>query len=303
MMTFHFLLKIITSLYIEEANLSKMGLFVVENTFEHRYYPVTSIMSGKSIDTSSDLHCFTTQIVNVTFAGPYQGQWVLIDTGMPSSADNILDEANKRFGSSKPKAIILTHGHFDHVGSIVELIEEWQCPVYAHKLELPYLTGEENYPPPDPSVDGGLITEMSRFFPNKSINLGDMVRELPIDGTVPDMPEWKWLHTPGHTPGHISLYRSSDRTLIAGDAFITVKQESLFKVLGQVQEIHGPPAYYTTDWQSAWNSVKKLDALKPAIAITGHGKPMSGDILSQELHRLATEFDTIAIPKHGKYLH
>ena len=40
------------------------------------------------------------------------------------------------------------------------------------------------------------------------------------------MPGWRWVHTPGHTAGHVSLFRDADRTLIAGDAFVTTKQES-----------------------------------------------------------------------------
>jgi hypothetical protein len=39
------------------------------------------------------------------------------------------------------------------------------------------------------------------------------------------MPGWRWMHTPGHTEGHVCLFRNSDRTLIAGDAFTTTKQE------------------------------------------------------------------------------
>lgn len=46
----------------------------------------------------------------------------------------------------KPKAIILTHAHFDHIGSIIELVEKWKIPVYAHPLELPYVTGKKIIP-------------------------------------------------------------------------------------------------------------------------------------------------------------
>ncbi|PEE06030.1 MBL fold metallo-hydrolase, partial [Bacillus pseudomycoides] len=59
-------------------------------------------------------------------------------------------------------------------------------------------------------------------FPNQGIDLGKYIHELPLDGSVPHMPEWRWVHTPGHTPGHISLFRKTDHFLIAGDAFVTV---------------------------------------------------------------------------------
>ena len=136
------------------------------------------------------------------------------------------------------EAIILTHGHFDHVGSLADLLEDWKVPVYAHELELPYLTGKKkDYPPGDPGVDSGLVAKISPMFPNHGIKLSEHIHMLPQDGTVPAMTGWKSIHTPGHTPGHISLFRSQDRVLIAGDAFVTVKQESLYKVLTQTQEI------------------------------------------------------------------
>src|SRR5690554_6666584 len=136
-----------------------------------------------------------------------------------------------------PRAIILTHGHFDHVGAFPELLEHWDVPVYAHPLEAPHLTGEEDYPPPDPSVGEGAMALMSFAYPNKAIDLGDRLQPLAADGSVEAMPGWRWIHTPGHTKGHVSLFREADRCLIAGDAFVTVKQESLYAVATQTQSI------------------------------------------------------------------
>jgi glyoxylase-like metal-dependent hydrolase (beta-lactamase superfamily II) len=141
------------------------------------------------------------------------------------------------------------------------------------------------------------------MYPIRPIQLGDHVNILPKDGSIPNLPDWQWIHTPGHTPGHISLFRKQDRFLIAGDAFVTVKQESLYKVFTQEQEINGPPKYLTTDWDLARESVRLLEALKPNAVITGHGMPMKGPLLSDQLYILASEFDQIAIPRHGKYVH
>jgi glyoxylase-like metal-dependent hydrolase (beta-lactamase superfamily II) len=196
---------------------------------EFKYIPATSIRSGDGIEVVHDLYMHTIQIVNIVLYGDQlRLGFILIDAGMPNSANEIISVAEKRFGSNcRPKAIILTHGHFDHVGAIIELIEHRDVPVYAHSSELPYLTGLKNYPKPDPTVDGGFVAKMSSFFPNEAINLGSYVKELPLNGIVPYMDGFRWLHTPGHTPGHISLFRNDDGTLIVGDAFVTVKQESL----------------------------------------------------------------------------
>jgi glyoxylase-like metal-dependent hydrolase (beta-lactamase superfamily II) len=125
---------------------------------------------------------------------------------------------------------------------------------------------------------------------------------VPVDGSVPGMPGWRWLHTPGHTAGHVSLWRPSDRTLVVGDAFVTTKQESVYHALTQEPELHGPPMYYTPDWPSARGSVEKLSALNPDIVVTGHGRAMRGEAMRTALRTLAARFDELAMPEHGKYV-
>lgn len=270
---------------------------------DYKPIPATSVGSGVGIQVLPDLYHYTIQIVNIQLVGKPDGDFVLVDAGMPNSADEIMEVVEERYGSGRsPKAIILTHGHFDHVGAIIELVEKWNVPVYAHELEIPYLTGQKSYPEPDPTVEGGMVSKMSPMFPNEPIDLGNHVEKLPSDGTIPHMPGFKWIHTPGHTPGHVSFFRQADGTLIAGDAFITVKNEYLYKVLTQEQEISGPPRYLTPDWKAAKESVTKLEALKPTVAVTGHGLPMSGPVLTESLEKLVREFDTIAVPDYGKFV-
>jgi glyoxylase-like metal-dependent hydrolase (beta-lactamase superfamily II) len=235
--------------------------------------------------------------------GAPSGSWVLIDAGLPGSAARITRAAREWVGPwAKPSAIVLTHGHFDHVGALKTLAEMWDVPVYAHYLELPYLTGRSSYPPPDPTVGGGAMSALSRFYPRGPIDLGARVRALPEDGTVPGMPGWQWIHTPGHSPGHVSFFREEDRTLIAGDAFVTTKQESAVAALTQRPEIHGPPSYFTPDWIAARMSVERLAALEPEHVVTGHGPPLSGEPVRRELHRLVREFRQLAVPQHGRYV-
>lgn len=230
-------------------------------------------------------------------------EWVLVDTGLENSYDFILESAKERFGKeSRPQAIILTHGHFDHVGSAGKLVEHWDVPVYAHELEIPYITGEKDYPLGDPTVDEGLVAKMSPSFPHRSINLGYRAVVLPTDGSIPGMSGWKWVHTPGHTEGHVSFFRDKDRTLIAGDAFTTTKQESFTSVLTQKEQIKGPPAYLTTDWKAAKKSVEHIKELQPELVIPSHGLPMKGEKLTWHMELLTQHFNRIAVPEQGRFI-
>lgn len=271
---------------------------------DYKYIPMTSVNSGESIEVLPDIFVHTIQLVNICLVGnPKDENFVLIDTGMPHCADEITKVVEQRFGENgKPQAIILTHGHFDHIGAVIELVQLWDVPVYAHEKELPYLTGKVDYPAPDPTVDGGLVSKMSGIFPHEKMNLAGTILPLPLDGSVPFLPEFKWLHTPGHSVGHVSLFREKDHLLIAGDTFITVKQDYLAKVFMQELEVSGPPRYLTTDWHASYQSVKKLWALKPHIAVTSHGAPVKGEQLRQGLTFLVENFQEMAVPKFGKYI-
>lgn len=245
-------------------------------------------------------------IVNVVFYGPPDAGdrgWVLVDAGIPGTTGTIKKAAARRFGvNARPAAIVQTHGHFDHVGALEALAEEWDAPVYAHPMELPYLNGQAAYPPPDPTVGGGLMAAMSGLYPRGPVNLGGRLHVLPEDHTVPFMPGWTWLAVPGHTPGQVALWRGSDKTLIAADAFITTAQESAYAVAVQKPKMHGPPMYFTPDWASARTSVEMLAALEPDTVITGHGPAMHGADMQAALHALARDFDTLAVPERGKYV-
>lgn len=242
-------------------------------------------------------------IVNVYAIARSSTEWMLIDCGLPYSQGRIQRWCEDHFGKgARPQAILLTHGHFDHAGSVEELAAEWNVPVYVHPLEVPYVTGKSEYPPPDPSVGGGLMSLLSRLYPRGPVDLGSRVQVLPDGGVVPGFPEWRWIHTPGHTIGHVSLFREHDRVLIAGDAFVTTKQESFLAVATQRPELHGPPAYYTTDWDAARNSVERLAALRPAAVATGHGQPLAGADVADRLNALARDFDRVARPEQGRYV-
>jgi hypothetical protein len=102
--------------------------------------------------------------VNVFGVTHADRSWTLIDAAIPYSASRIKHWADQAFGRS-PNAIVLTHGHFDHVSAAAGLADEWNVPIYAHPLEFPYLTGQKEYPPPNWAAGGGVMPLLSPALP------------------------------------------------------------------------------------------------------------------------------------------
>src|SRR5256886_8369929 len=245
-----------------------------------------------------DVGWLPVSFANVYFIGRPGGKWVLIDAGLPGRGREIFTAAEARCGSgSRPEAIVLTHGHIDHAGSALALAEMWDVPIYVHRLELPFLTGKSLYPPPDPTV-GGAIAFLSRFLPRLSRNFGSRVREL-HQQKVPGASGWQWLTTAGHSPGHICLFRDSDRILLTGDALVSVDMDSWSGLLSASKKLAGPPTPFTIDWDAALTSLRKLATLHPNVVGCGHGVPISDSDLPERLEHFAESFRP---PRHGRYV-
>lgn len=262
---------------------------------DHQYFQVSQGVWGLRL-----------HFVNVYMIANRRGAgkgWVLVDTGHKGCEEKIIAMAESLFGwGTRPSAIILTHGHSDHAGSLCELLKVWNVPVYAHALEAPYLTGKSAYPPADPNAGGGLMSLVSVLFSTKPINISRNLVEIDMYDGIPELPEWKVIHTPGHTPGHISLFMPLNTTLIAGDAFTTTQAESAWHLALYKKKVSGPPKYITSDWIAAAKSVRKLASLQPRIGATGHGPVMRGRELATGLNFLANRFEKIAVPKQGRYV-
>jgi len=239
-----------------------------------------------------------TAIVNAYLVGDARN-WVLVDTGLPGFAGRIRGAAEARFGrGARPRAILLTHGHFDHAGNAQALAEQWDVPVHAHRLEWPFLTGRAKYPPYDVTAPG-FFAFVSRFFPRSSTaRLGGRLRD--VEGALRDLglDDWTCLHTPGHCAGHVSFFRAGDGVLLAGDSLATVDLDSLPAFITKRKALSRPPTPATTDWEQAAASVARLAALRPRVIAAGHGEPMHD--ATDQLQRFADRFP---VPERGRYAH
>lgn len=105
----------------------------------------------------------------------------------------------------KPLAILLTHAHFDHIGAVEEVREEWKIPVYIHKNEKHWLT--------DPSANGSqlFLAHMIQASEADEIINGEGTFEI---GTF----TFDLFETPGHSPGSVSYYFKEAEVVFSGDA-------------------------------------------------------------------------------------
>jgi len=231
--------------------------------------------------------------------------WVLIDAASAHCGQLIRAAAESLFGANTPPAsILLTHNHPDHAGSVVELARIWDCPVYVHPHELPYVAIEdlstiEKYANP---LDRWIILPILRILPRQrveamlsSASIKEFVRAFDPSAAIPGLPDWECIPTPGHTPGHVAFFRNRDRTLVTGDALVTVDLNSLWGFLLwslhlNKQSVSGPPWYSTWRWQVAKESVAVLAKLEPRVLACGHGVPMTGDRTVRELRAFTERF-------------
>ncbi|MDG0885018.1 MBL fold metallo-hydrolase [Bacillus paranthracis] len=183
---------------------------------------------------------------------------VLIDTGFPGQFEDIQVEM-ERVGVSvdKVKVVILTHQDIDHIGSLPNVLENGvsDIKVYAHELDKPYIEG-----------DLPLLKDVHVENPPKG-KVSDTVidgQELPHCGGI------LILHTPGHTPGHISLYLKPSKILVAGD--------SMYSVNGVLGGVHAPT---TLNIMEARQSLKKYLNLDIESVVCYHGGLSKGNIKIQ----------------------
>jgi glyoxylase-like metal-dependent hydrolase (beta-lactamase superfamily II) len=182
----------------------------------------------------------------------------LIDTGLPGQEEAIaaaLEEAGVQVRDLE--RIILTHQDIDHVGSLHALARASGARVLAHTIEAPFIDGTQ----PPRFARPEILAQRPEFRALVERFQWTAVDETLEDGARLDVAGGiQVIFTPGHTPGHVSLYLERSRTLIAGDALMAGEGR-----------LSGPNPSATPDMETASRSVGKLATLDVQAIICYHG--------------------------------
>lgn len=181
---------------------------------------------------------------------------VLIDAGAKLDARKILRQLRGR----ELRAHALTHAHADHQGASKRVCETFGVPFWVGERDVPA------------AEDPRLILErqpdaaINRVFYKLFAGPGHPVDRALVEGD--EVAGFTVLDTPGHSAGHVSFWRESDRVLICGDVFANMDTTT------GIPGLREPKAYFTPDPAANRRSAKRLGQLEPSLVLVGHGAPL-----------------------------
>jgi len=183
--------------------------------------------------------------------------FVLIDTGPPQTAGELVEAVADATGGKGPSLILLTHGHYNHAGGLTALQLAWNPPIAAHLEEVPYIVGDRDYPRIRSNNPGywlgSLLMESNPWsIPNVSkVTQGQTILGLNV------------IHLPGHTPGHLGFLHVKDQACICGDAIMNIGQRLM-----------APNPLMTTNPKLAKHSIFRLTERNFQHLLPSHGPPI-----------------------------
>ncbi|WP_411344894.1 MBL fold metallo-hydrolase [Paenibacillus sp. WLX1005] len=238
-------------------------------------------LAGFGIDMNSNeqievLHLEVTMGGHAAVLHPFviyeEGRAYLFDTGIPGSYDKL----NALLQPDYPVAgVILTHQDIDHVGTLPQWIAAGggELNVYAHEGDRKVIDGTAPFLKATPERLNMMLSSLTPetaqqfravFSADTPPNVTDVLQDgdvLPLAGGL------QVIYTPGHTPGHISLYHPGSKTLFAGDAMAV-----------NDGQLDGPVPNFTPDYPLAVQSLQAFLELDIDKVVCYHGGAFHGDI-------------------------
>ena len=181
---------------------------------------------------------------------------VLIDAATRRGEQRIL----RQLAGYKLSAHALTHAHPDHQGSSHALCERLQIPLWCGQGDVPAMET------PGGVYDSQAPTWLNRLQRRFWTGPPHPVARALIEGD--EVAGFTVLEVPGHSRGHLAYWRESDRVLILGDVLNNIN------LMTGIPGLHEPPALFNVDSVRNRASIRRVAALRPALALFGHGAPL-----------------------------
>jgi len=215
------------------------------------------------VEVIPNVYQIVDRLVNITVI--VEEKITLIDTGLPGTTSIIIDFVRKLGRSPREiKLIIITHNHLDHIGGLTELKKLTRAKIAVHEADMSNIDSQMPYPL--------VIRGPLRFPPFSKFRHHFQADPRAVDillkggEILPPLGGLEVIHTPGHTPGSISLFSAREKLLFVGDL-----------INNRFNPPRPPSKLFSTNLAQATESITKIAQLDFDILCFGHGSPLTKD--------------------------
>ncbi|MCD2262207.1 MBL fold metallo-hydrolase [Dietzia aurantiaca] len=232
---------------------------------------ITSVADGVHLLTHARVNCYLVEDDDGV---------TLVDAGLPRMWPMLLDaleELGRRPGDVR--ALVLTHGHFDHVGFARRVRDEWRVPVLVHPQDIRLAAHPYQYTPQRnrllyPLLHPRSLPTLGRMALGGALTVRgvDRTEEMAVGSALPYPGAPVAVHSPGHTDGHCILHLPDRNVVLSGDALVTFDPYT---------GVAGPQivaSAATSDTARAIDSLRAVAATGASVVLPGHGNPWTDGV-------------------------